>query len=77
MIIDNPPINNFDPYMFAELNVLMNKMEKNFDLRVVVFESANEDFFMNHHDVEHRQIIPDQEGALHFFMNGQILLKNL
>lgn len=67
VIIDNPPINNFDPYMFAELNVLMNKMEKNSDLRVVVFESANEDFFMNHHDVEHRQIIPEMEGAAPFF----------
>lgn len=67
VVIDNPPINNFDPYMFAELNVLMSKMEKNSDLRVVVFESANEDFFMNHHDVEHRQIIPEQEGAAPFF----------
>lgn len=67
VVIDNPPINNFDPWMFAELNVLMNKMQKNSDLRVVVFESANEDFFMNHHDVEHRQIIPEMEGAAPFF----------
>ena len=28
VVIDNPPINNFDPWMFAELNVLMGKMEK-------------------------------------------------
>ena len=67
VIINNPPINNFDPWMFAELNVLMDKMEKNSDLRVVVFESANEDFFMNHHDVPNRTIIPEQEGAAPFF----------
>lgn len=67
VVIDNPPLNAFDPWMFAELNVLMDKMEKNSDLRVVVFESANKDFFMNHHDVENRQKIPEQDGAAPFF----------
>ena len=32
---------------FYRKNVLKDKMEKSSDLRVVVFESANEDFFMN------------------------------
>lgn len=67
VVIDNPPLNAFDPWMFAELNVLMDKMEKNSDLRVVVFESANKDFFMNHHDVENRKKIPEQDGAAPFF----------
>lgn len=65
--INNPPFNNWDPYLFAELNVLMDDMEKNKELKVVVFESANEDFFIDHHDVEHRLEVPDVPGAKPFF----------
>ena len=67
VIINNPPFNNWDPYLFAELNVLMDDMEKNKELKVVVFESANEDFFIDHHDVEHRLEVPDVPGAKPFF----------
>lgn len=67
VIFKNPPVNLFDPWMFAELNVLMDQMERSDDLRVVVFESANENFFINHHDVEHRLQIPDQDGGRPFF----------
>jgi enoyl-CoA hydratase/carnithine racemase len=67
--INNPPLNMFDPKMFAELNVLMDSIEKDGDLKVVVFESGDEDFFMNHHDVENRLDVPDQPGAMPFFGN--------
>lgn len=67
VIISNPPFNQWDPYLFAELNVLMDKMETNKELKVVVFESANEDFFIDHHDVEHRLQVPDVPGAKPFF----------
>lgn len=66
-IISNPPYNQWDPYLFAELNVLMDEMEANKELKVVVFESANEDFFIDHHDVEHRLDVPDVPGAKPFF----------
>lgn len=66
-IINNPPFNNWDPYLFAELNVLMDKMEANKNLKVVVFESANKDFFIDHHDVERRLEVPDVPGAKPFF----------
>lgn len=69
IVISNPPLNLFDPKMFAELNVLMDNIEKDNDLKVVVFESGDEDFFMNHHDVENRTTIPDQLGAMPFFGN--------
>jgi enoyl-CoA hydratase/carnithine racemase len=69
IIINNPPLNLFDPKMFAELNVLMDDIEKDVDLKVVVFESGDEDFFMNHHDVENRLTVPDQPGAMPFFGN--------
>ena len=67
IVISNPPLNLFDPKMFAELNVLMDDIEKDNGLKVVVFESGNEDFFMNHHDVENRLTVPDQPGAMPFF----------
>jgi enoyl-CoA hydratase/carnithine racemase len=69
VVIGNPPLNLFDPNMFAELNVLMDDMENSPDLKVVVFESSDADFFMNHHDVENRLNVPDQPGAMPFFGN--------
>ena len=54
VIISNPPINLFDPDMFADLNVLMDDIENAADLKVVVFESDNDDFFVNHHDIANR-----------------------
>jgi enoyl-CoA hydratase/carnithine racemase len=69
VVIGNPPLNLFDPHMFAELNVLMDAIENDKDLKVVVFESSDEDFFMNHHDVENRLKVPDQPGAMPFFGN--------
>lgn len=67
VIIGNPPYNNWDPYLFAELNVLMDQMDADKKLKVVVFESANEHFFIDHHDVEHRLEVPDVPGAKPFF----------
>jgi enoyl-CoA hydratase/carnithine racemase len=69
IVIDNPPLNLFDPKMFAELNVLMGDIEKDENLKVIVFESGDDNFFMNHHDVENRTTVPDQPGAMPFFGN--------
>lgn len=69
VVIGNPPLNLFDPKMFAEFNVLMDDIEHDKELKVVVFESSDDDFFMNHHDVEHRLEVPDQSGAMPFFGN--------
>lgn len=69
VVIGNPPLNLFDPQMFAELNVLMDAIERDKDLNVIVFESSDDDFFMNHHDVENRLTVPDQPGAMPFFGN--------
>jgi enoyl-CoA hydratase/carnithine racemase len=77
VVINNPPLNLFDPKMFAELNVLMDNMENDPDLRVVVFESGDEDFFMNHHDVENRTTVPDQPGAMPFFGNWPTFVTRL
>lgn len=77
IIINNPPLNLFDPWMFAELNALMDDIEKDKDLKVVVFESTDEDFFMNHHDVVNRNVIPDQPGAAPFFYHWPTFVTRL
>jgi len=66
VVIENPPINLFDPEMFAELNVLMDAMESDSQLKVVVFESADPDYFIAHYDVVRGEVIPDQPGAAEF-----------
>jgi enoyl-CoA hydratase/carnithine racemase len=65
VLISNPPINLWDPTMFADLNVLMDDIESNPDLKIVVFESEDEDFFVNHHDLTNREV-PDRPGAKPF-----------
>lgn len=64
VVINNAPLNLFDPQMFAELNVLLDNIEKEENLKVVVFESGDTDFFMNHHDVENRLTVPDGGARL-------------
>ncbi len=45
---DNPPVNMFDTEFSRQLIVLMDEMEADPSLKVVVFESANPDFFVAH-----------------------------
>jgi enoyl-CoA hydratase/carnithine racemase len=52
--------------MFAELNVLMDKIDADRDLKVVVFESANPDYFVAHYDLDRGEVIPEQPGAAEF-----------
>ena len=67
--ISNSPTSMFEPLMFAELNVLVQNMAQSPELRIVVFESADPDFFMNHHDVMRRLEAPEVPGARAFFNN--------
>jgi enoyl-CoA hydratase/carnithine racemase len=64
--LDNPPINLYDPEMFAELNVLMDTLDRDPEVKVVVLESANPDYFIAHYDIVRGEIIPDQPGAAAF-----------
>jgi enoyl-CoA hydratase/carnithine racemase len=47
----NPPINMFLPTTIDELGTLMTDLETDASVKVVVFESANPDFFVAHLDV--------------------------
>ena len=47
----NPPINMFIPTTIVELGALMTDLEADPSVKVVVFQSANPDFFIAHLDV--------------------------
>ena len=47
----NPPINMFVPTTIGELKALMTDLEADPSIKVVVFQSANPDFFIAHLDV--------------------------
>ena len=50
--ISNPPINIITPQLYAELADLVAELKADPDLTVVVFKSADPDFFLAHFDVE-------------------------
>ena len=66
VLINNPPINIYDPEMFAELNVLLDALDTDKEVKVVVLESANLDYFVAHFDFLRADVIPDQPGAAEF-----------
>jgi enoyl-CoA hydratase/carnithine racemase len=48
--IDNPPINVMGPEMVREFQEVMGALEADEDVKVVVFDSAVEGYFLNHSD---------------------------
>jgi enoyl-CoA hydratase/carnithine racemase len=48
--IDNPPINVMGPEMVKQFQEVMNTLETDEHVRVVVFDSAVDDYFLNHSD---------------------------
>ena len=49
---DNPPLNVMGPEMVREFQGLIGALEADEDVRVVVFDSAVEGFFLNHSDFQ-------------------------
>jgi enoyl-CoA hydratase/carnithine racemase len=47
---DNPPLNLMGPQFVVEFGEIMNEIENDKQVRVVVFDSAVEGFFLNHSD---------------------------
>jgi enoyl-CoA hydratase/carnithine racemase len=50
--IDNPPINVMGPQMVKDFQEVIAALEADDQVRVVVFDSAVEDYFLNHSDFE-------------------------
>lgn len=59
----NPPMNLFGPGVHAALRLLVERMETDPDLKVVVFDSADPDYFIAQIDVQHMAEVPDVPGA--------------
>ena len=49
--IDNPPVNVMTPKLYQELVAATEQLETDDGLKVVVFQSADPDFFIAHFDV--------------------------
>jgi enoyl-CoA hydratase/carnithine racemase len=48
--VDNPPINVMGPEMVKQFQEVINALEADEQVRVVVFDSAVDDYFLNHSD---------------------------
>jgi enoyl-CoA hydratase/carnithine racemase len=48
---DNPPLNLLDLEVAYELRELINQMETSKELKVIVFDSADTDFYIGHVDI--------------------------
>jgi len=65
---NNPPINMFVPSTIVELGALMTGLEADPSVKVVVFESANPDFFVAHLDVAQAAERPEVLGLWRDFV---------
>jgi len=64
----NPPINMFVPATIVELGALMTDLETDPSVKVVVFQSANPDFFVAHLDVAKAAERPETLGLWRDFV---------
>ena len=60
---DNPPLNLMGPDFVVEFREIMTAIENDEHLRVVVFDSAVESFFLNHSDFTVKARGTDQPAA--------------
>jgi enoyl-CoA hydratase/carnithine racemase len=65
---NNPPINMFLPATIVELGALMTDLEVDPSVKVVVFQSANPDFFIAHLDVAKAAERPEMLGLWRDFV---------
>ena len=69
--IDHPPINLFDRALMLDVHHVGKELAANEDVRVIVFDSANPDFFIAHADVTLIQKmpaeVPPKAATLGFF----------
>ena len=69
VIFDHPPLNIFGPESIPELDDIITSLEMDADLKVVVFESAVDGFFLTHYDflakLEESTSLPPGRTGLH------------
>ena len=57
---DSPPINLITPGLVTELNGVVEQISTDPDLKIVVFDSANDAFFLSHFDLAQAAAFPTQ-----------------
>ena len=74
--IDNPPINIFDSQLMLELQDVLSELKRRSDLKVVVFDSANPDFFIAHFDMlgDPSLFLERQENGRYIWPDFQVRL---
>ncbi len=63
--IDNPPMNLADADLIAEMGRFAQHVAADGDVRVLVVDSADQDFFVAHADVTLLQALPTDDTTLH------------
>src|SRR3979490_1430803 len=75
---DNPPINLIDPVMIVALHDLLAEIEQDNRVAVVVFDSADPDFFLPHYDIAADlspfDAVPGPRTPVHHWTNEVIRL---
>jgi enoyl-CoA hydratase/carnithine racemase len=70
---DHPPVNTITATTVSELGELVGLIEQDRDLKVVVFASANPDFYLAHCDLEHdpgrTAGLPDGPTGMHAWLD--------
>ena len=68
--IDHPPINLLDGELLTDLAVFGGRVEHDDDVRVVVFDSADPEFFVAHADIGMILALPADEDATVAALDG-------
>jgi enoyl-CoA hydratase/carnithine racemase len=63
----NPPVNLYDPQTFLELRSLWAKIEETTDVKVLVFDSADPDYFISHYDLVRATEVPAKPSDDHVY----------
>src|SRR3979490_1127844 len=75
---DNPPINLIDPVMIVALHELLTEIEQDNRVAIVVFDSADPDFFLAHYDIvadpAPLEVLPPAPTPFHHWANFLIRL---
>src|ERR1700755_3153141 len=75
---DHPPINTITATTIVGLAELIGLIEADPDLNVVVFDSANPDFYLAHYDIEHdpgrTAALPPRPTGMHAWLDVLVRL---
>ncbi|WP_328843325.1 enoyl-CoA hydratase/isomerase family protein [Streptomyces sp. NBC_00258] len=86
VVIDNPPVNLLDAALMTDLDCFADAMSGDHDIRVIVFDSADPDFFVGHGDMTTAdapatfvalRVAPEQDQSLNPMMRLHERIRSL